>query len=310
MTPLYRKETKTMMFSETDVEEKRIYNQCAVRGLGKDQDSAYTGFTSKELSETNEEYYWFYGGDGHGFWPAVELFRSFDPATVMAKENSFQYIVQQFEPHQARHRSSGTTYYEAKIYDDRVEVCTCGDSQVAVIIDGAMGHITTPHNLNNPLEQERLKDRIALRDVWTVNSGKVTQMISANKLTLRDSIYVCYGNGEKIAMSQSLGHGNITGVAPERVTIPLISGQTVTVVGGSDGFWDMMNLTGESAEADLTLLANSSAPELVALAENRWKQEWTIYWTDEATQRACVAKQRFQANQYDDVSACVFRKTV
>jgi len=92
--------------------------------------------------------------------------------------------------------------------------------------------------------------------------------------------------------------------------MPLRPGQVVCVVGGSDGLWDMINLAGESAETDIAFLTSHSAAEIVDWIEARWKQEWTIFWKDPASQRDCVAQQRFKSSEYDDVSACVIRKAV
>jgi serine/threonine protein phosphatase PrpC len=281
-----------------------------VRGLKANQDFAFCGHILAEESETNEAYDWFYGGDGHGHNTVVDLLRSLDPHTVMVQRDSLRYIQDQLEPHKAYHRNSGSTYYEARVFRDRVEVSISGDSQVAIMIDGRIEYMSTPHNMKNPLEKERLAHRLQMRDVWVTDSGKVAKVIAANKITLRDSEYVHFANGDKIAMSQCLGHQSVTGLMPEKFTMPLQPGQVVCVVGGSDGFWDMINLTGESAETDIAFLSNHTASEVVGLAEARWKQEWTIFWKDPASQRDCVAQQRFKSSEYDDVSACVIRKTV
>jgi serine/threonine protein phosphatase PrpC len=287
-----------------------VYNECAVRGLKSDQDFAFCGRMPAEDSETNEAYDWFYGGDGHGRNALVDLLRSLDPHTVIAKRDSLRYIQDQIEPQKAYHQSSGSTYYEARVFGDRVEVTLSGDSQIAIMIDGKIEYISTPHNMRNPLEQERLAHRMQMHDVWVTASGNVGKILASDKMTLRESEYVHFANGDKIAMSQSLGHQNITGLMPEKFTLSLQPGQVVCVVGGSDGLWDMINLAGESAESDIAFLASHSAAEIVDWIEARWKQEWTIFWKDPKSQRDCVAKQRFMRSEYDDVSACVIRKTV
>jgi len=289
---------------------KIAYNECVVRGLRADQDFAFCGRTLAEESETNEAYDWFYGGDGHGGNAVVNLLRSLDPPTVMAKRDSLRYIQDQIEPHKTYHRSSGSTYYEARVFSDRVEVTLSGDSQIAIMIDGKIEYISTPHNMKNPLEKERLAQRMQLRDVWMTDSGNVAKILAADKITLRESEYVHFANGDKIAMSQSLGHQNVTGLMPEKFTLPLQPGQVVCVVGGSDGLWDMVNLEGESAESDIAFIASHTADEVISWVEARWKQEWTILWKDPKTKRDCVGKQRFTSSEYDDISVCVIRKTV
>ena len=259
-----------------------------------------------------ESFHWFYGGDGHGSNIVIDLLQSLDPAVVMAKQNSLNYILEQFEPHIHNHnyRSSGSTYYEAKVYNDRAEVCIVGDSQVAIFIDNRLEYISTPHNLKNPLEKARLEQRMQDMDVYVKSSGDIAQIMGADKVKLRDSEYIYFKNSEKLAMSQSLGHQNVTGVSPELFTIPLHPGQTVCIVGGSDGLWEMVNFSGEDAEGDMAFLSSKSAEDIVAMAEGRWKQEWNIYWKDPKSGRDLVAKQRFPANGYDDISACVIRKTI
>jgi hypothetical protein len=94
-------------------------------------------------------------------------------------------------------------------------------------------------------------------------------------------------NSVVLAMTQSIGHYNVTGFAPEFKTVEYNSHMDhIRVIVGTDGFFDMclVEITGTSAEEesgrekDKQDLLQLTAEELADKAEQRWKQPWKYYY--------------------------------
>jgi serine/threonine protein phosphatase PrpC len=296
-------------------EDSKIYNECSVRSLDKGQDVACCYRVEKFVPE--ESYECFIGFDGHGNNTFNDMLKLINLREVADAKDSLSEVLKQITEMNTRTYNSGATYYEAKLYSNRVETCTVGDSQVAVFIDKKLVYISTPHNMKNPAEVERLKSRIESGGLCAkLEDRQVPAIFSKDTLKFRDAEYVYFENGEKIAVSQSLGHNNITGIVPEKHTVFFELGQEVAVVGGSDGLWDMINLCGPDVEDDLLALATMSACEIADIAENRWKQDWNIHWTSSKGELQVFVdsftnKERSPKNPesgYDDVSVCKIHK--
>jgi len=299
--------------SQEEMSVGEFYNEHVVRGLDKDQDYAYSGRVEKEDKE--ESYSWFIGLDGHGN-EGCEFFniiKNMEWSKIAEEADSSSAVLAHLSTYKGKYiGNAGATYYEAKMFHNRVETCTIGDSQVAVFIDKKLAYISTPHNLKNPLEVQRLKSRFVSGDVYAIPSSQVAEVFGANKVRFRSSEYIYFENSTKTAMTQTLGHDGITGYAPEKHTIFFKPDQEVCVVGGSDGFWDMVNMVGPDMEEDLLCIASKTATELADMAEGRWKQEWNLHWKD-ATGKERVHVTGFENKErtpqnpstgFDDVSVC------
>jgi len=295
-------------------EESKNYNECSVRSLDKGQDVAHC--CRVENSTPEESYDCFIGFDGHGYNTFNDMLKLIDLGEVAKAGDSLSEVLKQITEMNTRTPNSGATYYEAKLYYNRVETCSVGDSMVAVFVDKKMVYASTPHNMKNPAEVERLKPRVETGHVYVRPDKSVPSIFSKDTLKFRDTEYIYFENGDKIALSQSLGHNNITGVVPERQTILFEPGQEVAVVGGSDGLWDMINLCGPDMEEDLLALATMSAVEIADMAEGRWKQDWNVHWinptgnlqifVDSFTNKARSPQN--PSSGYDDVSVCKIHK--
>lgn len=295
-------------------EKSKNYSECLVRSLDKGQDVAHC--YKIEKSDPEESYECFIGFDGHGCNTFNDMLKLINLREVAEAHDSLSELLKRLTELNTRTNNSGATYYEAKIYRNRVETCTVGDSQIAVFVDKKLVYISTPHNMKNPLEIERLKTRMDSGGVYVSTDSSVPTIFSKDTLKFREAEYVFFENGEKIALSQALGHNNITGIAPERNTVLFESGQEVAIVGGSDGLWEMINLTGPDVEEDLLTLATKTATEIADIAEMRWKQDWNIHWINskgelEVYVDSFTNKDRSPKNTssgYDDVSVCkIFR---
>lgn len=295
-------------------EESKNYIDCSVRSLDKGQDVAHCCRIEKFMPE--ESYDCFIGLDGHGLNTFNNMLKFIDLGEIAEADDSLSEIIKRVTEMNTLTNNSGATYYEAKLYSNRVETCTVGDSQIAVFIDKKLVYMNTPHNMKNPLEVERLKPRVESGEVCIMPDKPVPVLISKDTLKFRQTEYIYFQNIERIALSQALGHNNITGIVPERNTIFFEPDQEVAVVGGSDGLWDMINMSGPDFEDDLMTLATKSAVEIADMAEFRWKQDWNIHWINpkgnmELFVDSFTNKQRSEkdpSSGYDDVSVCKIHK--
>lgn len=295
-------------------ESSKNYNECSVRSLDKGQDVAHCCRVEKSTPE--ESYDCFIGFDGHGNNTFNDMLQLINLGEVAKAGDSLSEVLKQITELNTRTSNSGATYYEAKVYWNHAETCTVGDSQVAVFVDKKLVYMSTPHNMKNPLEVERLKSRVETGEVYIRPDKQVPSVFSKDTLKFRDAEYIYFENGDKIAMSQSLGHNNITGIAPERHTVFFEPGQEVAVIGGSDGLWDMINMSGPDIEEELLALATMSAVEIADMAEGRWKQDWNVHWinpkgelqvfVDSFTNKD-ISPQNPRSG-YDDVSVCKIHK--
>jgi hypothetical protein len=82
-----------------------------------------------------------------------------------------------------------------------------------------------------------------------------------------DSPRGLFQNGDSFVPSQALGHNGVSGLEPGHFTLTFQPYDSVRVVCGSDGFWDMLPVT------------DGTAQELCLDALKRWKQKWLFQGT-------------------------------
>lgn len=283
-----------MEFIEQNECEMLSYLACKVKGLDKNQDIAYCG--RETFDDSSKNYDWFVGCDGHGMIGNnnfIEILKRLDWVNIMRQENSLDALLEEIKEKKYNF-NTGATYYEAKVFNNRVEICSVGDSKVKVFIDKQILYSTTPHNFKNEKEQKRLKERMERRRFSIEKCDNIPQMQNSTTIKFVEGEYYYFDqDNSKIAMTQSLGHNNITGLEPERKIIYFEKEQDVQVIGGSDGLWDVV-MENESLDMDVD--------SLLTLAESRWKGTWNIDWYGE------VYQDKFPI--YDDISVCIFRNKV
>ena len=188
---------------------------------------------------------------------------------------------------------SGSTMCLVKCFANRVVCINCGDSRTTVYKNGEHVHLTKVHNWSNPDERTRVIN----------NNGRFTKSNSFELVTdthMRQS-YCEYANfmfGPMISCTQALGHNSVTKYAPDIVVIPYNSTDTLRVVSGSDGVWDMVI---ENNVDDTNALRDLSCEQILDRYVNRWKQEWDM--EDPATGN--LERSIFGPREYDDVSVIV-----
>jgi len=245
--------------------------------------------------------------DGHGdsskiFMEAIrnlplnEIMRTSDcPATYIQK-----YILQNYPYFPVR---PGCTFTCVKIYPDRIDLTSVGDSNAFIYINKELIYKSVDHVITNPTEIERLKN---LNIKYIVEKETCCKILSPTSIEMVDNkvfrIKFIKGVYEFwLAISQSLGHKNITGIAPEKKSILFNPDDKIDIIVASDGLWDVFNP--EICEEDRVLALNATAQEIANEAEKRWKQPWDLH------QDGIIYKdQTFPENGYDDVSVGVWRK--
>jgi len=216
----------------------------------------------------------------------------------------------------------GSTVSIARIYADRVECINCGDSYTMVFLNGELAHVNRAHTSANPDEMARLRDSFGNTFRLTGNNDPqgvwTTEVLSPTEITSRVQRRVHFPNGVILAPSQSLGHYECTGFAPDVGVVSYKPGDDLKVLVFSDGVGDMFS---RSYAEDMAFLRRSTACEIVAEAERRWKQTWTYVppnpstgfqpcaesWQDEREGvLARVKTQQTPFPQYDDICAACY----
>jgi hypothetical protein len=146
-------------------------------------------------------------------------------------------------------------------------------------MDDKLCYESTEHNLFNSAEQKRLQPLIDDHTITVEEVHTIPHILTPQNITTQTKHYYNFNHTYKLAMSQSLGHNNITGVEPERKIIPYTSQNKIRVLLMSDGLSDMICSDSEPEyhEKDICSLSILSSTELASLAEQRWKQDWNFY---------------------------------
>jgi len=293
--------------------------------LCKKQDDLYTGTSIDTI--TGESYAYGIIIDGHGHDSGVNDIRSIlqtHLAEILESENP-QYIIQsQLEILKQQHLAniqpsvfadatvervtrnllqSGSTFIRAKVYDNRVDTFSIGDSEIYVLKNGEIAYHNPLHNWENEMEQRRL---LARKDIRVCPRPSMRcQIMSPTTLCQKKSYTIQYTYQDIFVPSQALGHGGITGFAPERQTICYDTTDRIKVVLGSDGLWDIFM---PSHPEDFHRLLYYDAEELANVAESRWKQCWYLAKTEDDANDVYEDISGFDKNMYDDVAVITLQR--
>jgi serine/threonine protein phosphatase PrpC len=195
--------------------------------------------------------------DGHGYNDCIHHIRELDmnlfatlPCPPTAIEKSFEG---------KNFYKSGATFVLSRIKGTVLEVFHVGDSKARVYINDVLVHETLDHTFLLPEEIRRTNA--------TILHEKGPFPVSDTHVDMMDSPRGLFHNGDSFVPSQALGHNGISGLQPGHYVIEFQPYDTVRVVCGSDGFWDMLPKT------------NGTAKELCLDALSRWKQKWHFQGT-------------------------------
>lgn len=198
--------------------------------------------------------------------------------------------------------SGGSTFLLSKLYDNRVEVFSIGDSEAYVMINNDVVYHNPLHEWSNESEKARLLARtdIKVRPIYQ----STPHIISPTRAGFTKSVCLEYIDetrdiSMKLAPTQSLGHNAITQFAPEKMTIPFEPNDSVKIVLASDGLWDVFV---PHHPDDIVCLREMDGEQLADLAESRWKQEWEVAVDYENPDVLYEETSRYPENSYDDVA--------
>lgn len=272
----------------------------SILNLDKGQDF---GLFGKSINSKGEEFDWMIGCDGHGSDAVINLLRSLNWNTIMSQDDSLEEILRIIARCGRQYQSTGATYMEAKIFKDRIETCSVGDSKIMVFMDEELIYESTEHNLFNPSEKERLQPSIDEGTITVADVTTIPYILSPTEITNQTKHYYTFSKAYTIAMTQSLGHNNITGVQPERKVIPYSPENKVRVILMSDGVQDIICIESEYYKQDIHTLCHYSSSEIAALSETRWKQQWKFYMNkdDEQFVSYTFATPHSSRSGFDDV---------
>jgi serine/threonine protein phosphatase PrpC len=305
----------TEPIKEKEVFEKQTINAC-VKGFVKDQDFAVSGKTHSEDLGT---YSWGCLLDGHGTDTFINRMRVLNWENIMSTiepwETLEKIIIDTTVPHDKF--SSGSTLLMMRAFSNRIETWSIGDSQIIIYKNEVEVYKSTPHNLNNPKEVERL-NKLPTGSWWEETMRfPVFQIRSSTSLQAREAVYIFFNQETQLAMTQSIGHSNITGYAPEKNIVYFTPEDKMTCILGSDGLFDMTLMDGsihppltETEANDLLVdkmdMLTMTAEELLAKVEARWKQQWKYMWdlTDFTKSYHATIEDR----HIDDISVIVWKQ--
>ena len=229
------------------------------RQLGNRQDHAVHGKYSKGH----------YIGvmDGHGGDKCIQLLRELDYARLAETDpcKGIFDILSSYELY-----GSGSTFnFNTIEVRDKIHITNynIGDSETMILINGYVVFTTNPHTISNPSEKERVRPYLSTIKPTSVSWNPTP--VNAKRMTALRSDRCNFATGEPLVPSQSFGHNNMTGYAPDVTTITCELTDHVRILCGTDGFWNMI-----VKSVDMDDLETMTLEGLMNKAEERWKQEW------------------------------------
>jgi len=214
--------------------------------------------------------------DGHGGNKTIFRLRQLNWASILSFDNFADLIFAEITA-LGNTSTDGATLTIIKIFDGpdaHIDVYWAGDSSAKIYKDGQEIYRTNDHDINNSEEMERMKSR----GINIKNCDKLCAKTS-NVITQLHSAYFYFTEYDRINMTHSIGHNNVTGKFLSHDRIPIERSpdgkspnekSLYKVVVGSDGFWDMM------CPDDIHFIAEQSntASILGNLALTRWNKKW------------------------------------
>lgn len=189
--------------------------------------------------------------DGHGYNDCIHHIKQLDMnlfATLPCPPTSLEasFAGKNFY-------KSGATFVLARITGTLLEVFHVGDAKAHVYVNDVLVHETIDHTFLLPQE--------IARTTAIIHHTKAPFPVNDTHAEMLDSP-VGHFDDDAFVPSQALGHNGVSGLEPGHFVLEFQPYDSVRVVCGSDGFWDMLPKT------------NGTAQELCLHALSRWKQKW------------------------------------
>lgn len=245
--------------------------ETAVEQNYKGQDQPFFGETS-----TGKRYFGIW--DGHGSNSVIgelrEIMSNGKLAEIMDTEFPLQTVTDYLlENYVCSTRESSGATMNFGIIEKNLLTCTnCGDSRMFVFRNGELVFMSEDHNSKNEKERLRLgenKKYIASHNI---------RVVSETELVGIPSEYICHSNDNQLAVSQAIGHCNVTGIAPDVVPIYFDAADEIVALSVSDGVIDMLISDEDDniIESEIQMLYRMSAEELKDKIQARWLQPWDM----------------------------------
>ena len=218
--------------------------------------------------------------DGHGTNHCIDQLSNMNMDDIATSENP---ILEASRKLKGNLYLSGATFAVGRRTSLQVELFNCGDSCMDLYINGKHVYQSKRHTFNDPKEVERTKHLV--REILPTMAPLPISYTEIKEILSPTGYFI---TGEHMVPSQSLGHNNMTELAPDYFTCDVTPLDHVRIVAGSDGFWDMMVPT-----------ENGTAKELAEHAHRQWMKKWDYMWQG----RMC--KNDF-GGSIDDVSVAVY----
>ena len=192
-------------------------------------------------------------------------------------------------------KSNGATITIVKIdtKNSNIKIWWKGDSTAIIYNNNKQIYKTANHNIFNEKEVKRLnRENIKyIRD----KKGTNIKLLGGNKIKMVNySSYIIYSNNDKLNMTNTLGHNEVTGRYIEYYENNFNIDNHIKIIVATDGFWDMYY----SDDDEPIILNAKDASELTKHAEKKWKQEWLQIWQGKEYLR--------KFPNYDDVAVALF----
>ena len=269
------------MFSDSMLSESMLCSES--RQLGNRQDHAVHGKYSKG--------YYLGVMDGHGTDRCIDLLRQLDYSNL-AEGNPCKHIFDLLSSYELY--GSGSTFnFNTIEVTDRIRITNynIGDSETMILINGYVVFSTNPHTINNESEKQRICPYLSSVKPTSVSWNPTP--VNAKRMTALRSDRCNFATGEPLVPSQSFGHNNMTGYAPDVTTITCEVTDHVRILCGTDGFWNMI-----VKSIDMDDLETMPLEALMDKAEQRWKQEWEYAADVKKLDTFCLTT----FPDYDDIS--------
>lgn len=216
--------------------------------------------------------------DGHGSNSVIQELRNIMTngklSEIMDTESPVHTITDYLLQHNiCRINESSGAAMNFCIFDGKNLICTnCGDSRAFIFRNGEVIFMSVDHNSRNEKERNRLEGKV------TYSQSQCLKVISDKELVGSPSEYIHYENGIQLALSQAIGHNNITGIDPVVETIAVKPTDEIVAICASDGVIDMLlkDENDEVKDIDIKMLYSFSAEDLKNKIMSRWLQPWDM----------------------------------
>ena len=259
----------------------------------------------------HENYYWIVCCDGHGDDTFIDILRRLNWGFIMGHESSYECLMKILETSSHLYNvNSGSTLAMVKIHPTEINTITIGDTPVIIYKNEHMVYKSPLHNLDNPLEKERIQNDPTNYSIFYKYSAKI-ETFKKYRVSLLG--YTTFHPEVSLSMTQSLGHEGLTLYKPETFQYKYDPDDNIRVIVGTDGFFDMWILQDDTiknpahaidANLDHIDMVTRNSSYLSEKVQTRWTQQWEHHWNPDCEEEYQV--NCFTSKDIDDISIVVW----